>query len=122
MVTELSDNWKKVLESERIAVVKCWASWCGPCRFYAPHFQRFSENLDVYNEVPIKYYQSDNDKLLDLKEEYNVDRLPCTMFLIHGVLVAKIHGVTRQSIIEKTLQQVLQIPYHITKRKNDDNT
>ena len=116
MVTELGENWKSVLEQDRIAVVKCWANWCGPCRFYAPHFQRFSENLDVYNEVPIKYYQSNNDVMSDFKEKYQVDRLPCTLFLIHSVLVAKIHGVTRQVIIEKTLDQVLKIPYQITKR------
>ena len=115
MVTELGKNWDEVLKRERIAVVKCYGTWCGPCKFYSPHFQRFSENIGVYNEVPIKYYQSDNDKLPDLKQMYRVDRLPSTIFLIHGILVATIHGVTRQAIVERTLQQVLQIPYHIKK-------
>lgn len=122
MVTELKEDWKKVLEKERIAVVKCWASWCGPCKFFAPHFQRFSENLEVYNGVPIKYYQSNNDVLVDLKREYNIEILPSTLFLIHGVLVVKIHGVTRQTVIEQTLTRTLKIPYHITKRIDNDNT
>jgi len=116
MVTELGKDWEKVLAGERIAVVKCWASWCGPCKFYAPHFQRFSENLDVYNDVPIKYYQSNNDVLTDFKEKYRVDRLPSTLFMVHGVFVAGIHGVTRQLVIEKTLDRVLATPYHISKR------
>ena len=118
MVTELQENWQEVLVGERIAVVKCWAGWCGPCKFYSPHFQRFSENVDVYNDTEIKYYQSNNDVLTDFKEKYEVDRLPATLFLIHGVLVAKIHGVTSQRIIEKTLDQVLEIPYHISKRNS----
>ena len=113
MVTELKDNWYEVLSKERIAVVKCYATWCGPCKFYGPHFQKFSENLPVYMGAEVGYYQANNDKLLDLKERYDIDRLPSTIFLIHGVLVRKMYGVTRQSVFENVLEQSLKIPYHI---------
>jgi thioredoxin 1 len=112
MVTELNEDWEEVLANERISVVKCYADWCGPCKFYSPHFQRFSDNLDVYNDTEIKYYQSNNDKLKDFKERYNVDTLPTTLFLVHGVLVYRLTGVTRQSVIEKLLMQTLKTNYH----------
>jgi len=116
MVIELDEDWEKELQRERISVVKCYATWCGPCKFYTPHFQRFSENVDVYNDVPIRYYQCNNDKITDFKIRYKVDRLPSTLFFIHGVLVTRIHGITRQSILEKVIDQVLEIPYHISKK------
>ena len=112
MVTELKEDWEEVLSKERIAVVKCYADWCGPCKFYGPHFQRFADNLSVYNDTGIKYYQSNNDKLKDLKEKFKVDRLPCTLFLIHGVMVYKLEGITRQGVFESLIDRTLQIPYH----------
>lgn len=111
MVAELKSDWKKVLEGERISVVKCYANWCGPCKFYGPHFQRFSENLDVYNDIEIKYYQCNTDELRDLKEEYKIDILPSTLFLVHGVLVYKLTGISRQSVIESLLDRTLKTPY-----------
>ena len=115
MVTELNDDWDDVLQKDRIAVVKCYGTWCGPCKFYSPHFQRFSENLDVYKDTEIRYYQSDNDRLKNFKHKFQVDRLPSTLFFIHGVLVTRISGVTTQRIMEKVIDQVLKIPYTITK-------
>lgn len=115
MVTELNEDWKKTLESERISVVKCYSSWCGPCKFYAPHFQKIAENLSVYNDVEIKYYQSNGDKLIDFKKTYGIDRFPTTLFLVYGVLVTAIQGVTRHKIVEKMLDKSLKIPYDIKK-------
>lgn len=111
MVTELGENWDDVLSKERISIVKCYADWCGPCKFYAPHFQRFSENLSVYNDTEIKYYQSNNDNLKGLKARYKVDALPSTLILIHGILVYKIKGVTRQTVLENLIEKALEIPY-----------
>lgn len=122
MVTELKEDWDYTLQKERIAIVKCYANWCGPCKFYSTHFQRFSENIDVYNDTEIKYYQSNNDLLKDFKEKYKVDVLPTTLFFIHGVLVARLTGVTTQKILTKVIDQVLKIPYKITKDKNDNDT
>jgi len=117
MVTELGKDWDDVLQKDRISVIKCYGTWCGPCKFYSPHFQRFSDNLTVYNEVPIMYYQVDHDKLVDFREKFKVDRLPSTLFLIHGVLVVTLPGITSQRIVEKVLGQVLEIPYEIKKRR-----
>ncbi len=115
MITELNKDWLNVLSKDRIAVVKCYGTWCGPCKFYSPHFQKFSDTFSVYNNEEIRYYQSDNDKLPDLGKKYMVDRLPSTLFLVHGILAYKIYGITRSKIFENILKHSLDIKYHIQK-------
>jgi len=115
MITELGKNWNEILTQERIAVVKCYGDWCGPCKFFSPHFQKYTENFNVYNDVPIKYYQSNNDKNRTFAKEYVVDRLPSMVFLVHGVMVYKIQGVSRQSVFEEILQKSLEVKFNVQK-------
>lgn len=115
MVTELGKNWEEIIPQERIAVVKCYGDWCGPCKFFAPHFQKYSDEFPVYMDTEIKYYQSNNDKNRTFAKEYVVDRLPITLFLVHGVLVYKIQGVTRQSVFEDILKKSLEVEFRVKK-------
>lgn len=113
MITEIGKNWKEILEKERIAVVKCYGDWCGPCKFFSPHFQKYTETFNVYNDVEIKYYQSNNDKNRLFAKEYVVEKLPSIVFLVHGVMVYKIEGVSRQSVFEEVLQKALDVKFRI---------
>ena len=43
-----ADFEEKVLNAEGPVLVDFWASWCGPCRQFAPTFEKASEaNTDV---------------------------------------------------------------------------
>ena len=116
MVVELGEDWNDVISNERISVVKCYATWCGPCKFYSSHFKKFSENYEVYNDTEIKYYQANSDILKDLSEKYKVDRLPTTMILVHGALVYKIQGITRSSVFEEALDKALKIKFTVERK------
>ena len=123
MVTELkNDTWEETLSKERIAVVKCYADWCGPCKFYAPHFQKFSENISVYNDTEIKYYQINNDKSLSFKREFKVTSLPSMLFFVHGVLVYKIEGVTREKVFKEILEKSLNVKFRVKGEQDECST
>lgn len=111
MIEELDDsNWRKI-ENDRISVVKVGASWCGPCRLLKPHYNRWSEDFSLYNYTEIRYYEVDGDRCLDFKKNYCIDRYPTTLFLIHGVVVFKLYGMTRLKVFEELLKKTLTVPY-----------
>jgi thioredoxin 1 len=110
MITHLSDaDYNDELSKERIAIVKVWAGWCGPCKFLDPHYRKWARDLNNINGVDIPYYSVDNDKNPKFLQQYRVKSLPSTLIMVHGAVVYKIEGVTRQSVVEDFIKKALRV-------------
>jgi thioredoxin 1 len=75
-------------EIEGYALVKFGASWCGPCKRYAPAFDKFAEeNPDV------KCFSIDAEKEQGLCEEYGISSIPVTLVFKNGKFLTKVSGI-----------------------------
>jgi len=73
-----------------IQVIRFHAEWCGPCRAYAPTWNKVvNENV----EAEVEFLEVDVDKDLSGKAaEYKIMSLPTTVVVKEGKIVAKKTG------------------------------
>ena len=73
-----------------IQVIRFHAEWCGPCRAYAPTWNKVvNENV----EAEVEFLEVNVDKDLSGKAaEYKIMSLPTTVIVKEGKIVAKKTG------------------------------
>lgn len=88
--------------AEGTVVVKFAATWCGPCRLYAPAFARVeSKNPEA------RFYEVDIDEEPELKETWSVVTVPTTVIFKEGREVARISGAQSTGKLDDLVKGVL---------------
>jgi thioredoxin 1 len=82
-----------------ISLVKFQASWCGPCKRYAPTFDAFAE------ENPnIKCFSVDAEAEQDLCTEFNVSSIPVTLLFKDGELKQTKNGILTKDQLSELIK------------------
>ncbi|KAJ6018286.1 Thioredoxin [Penicillium sp. IBT 35674x] len=92
-IKNLPDFLEKILNSQDLVLLDCFAEWCGPCKAIAPLIEQWS------NENPhIKFYKVDVDKADDVAQELNVRAMPTFMFFKGGEKVTEVVGADQMQV------------------------
>ncbi len=78
------NNFSSLIENK--AVVDFYASWCGPCKMFAPIFE------EVANEMDFNFIKVDTDNNSDLARGYGVMSIPTIILFENGSEVKRYIG------------------------------
>lgn len=57
---------EEILNSKGLAIVDCWAPWCGPCKMFGPVFEEVSNELKNIKFYKLNTEENNEDILNDL--------------------------------------------------------
>lgn len=80
---------EEVLNADKPVLVDFWASWCGPCRMFAPIIDTVAEEYP--DEVKVGKINVDEEN--ELAQQYRVASIPTLIMFKNGEAVKRSVGV-----------------------------
>jgi thioredoxin 1 len=104
-VIELTkENFEKIITSNPTVIVDYWAPWCGPCRGFAPVFERVAEqNPDVV------FAKVNTDDEQEIAGHFQIRSIPTLMVFREQIIVFSQPGALPQNALEQVVEKSRQL-------------
>ncbi|GAA4874210.1 thioredoxin [Serinicoccus chungangensis] len=99
-----ADTFEQTVTDNDIVLVDWWAEWCGPCKMFAPNYEKASEKYDdvVFGKVDTEDQQA-------LAQGAGISSIPTIMAFKEGVLVFRQAGALPARDLESVVDQVREL-------------
>src|SRR5450631_3679149 len=93
------ETFENTVTQPGITLVDWWASWCGPCRMFAPVFQAASEE-----HSDVRFGKIDTEGQQELATAAQITSIPTLMAFRDGILVFSQPGALPAPALEQIIK------------------
>ena len=105
-------NFEEAVEKPGILVLDWWASWCAPCRAFAPIFEKVAaKNTDI------TWGKVNTDAERELSATFQIRSIPTLMVFREGVLVFEQPGMLPEAALERLIGEIRGLDMEEVRKK-----
>jgi thioredoxin len=114
------ETFNETLDNNEIVIIDFWAEWCGPCKQFAPIFEKVAQdNPDItFGKVNTEEQQA-------LADQYGIRSIPTLMVSRDGIILLNQAGMLPEEAFGKLINHVKELDMdkvreEIAKDEEDD--
>jgi thioredoxin 1 len=96
-----AEDFESTITDNDIVLVDFWADWCGPCKRFAPIYEKASEE-----HTDITFAKLDTDANQELSGQLGIEGIPTLMAFREGVLVFNQAGALPGPALKQVIDAV----------------
>ena len=112
-VTE--DTFEETVSGEGILLVDAWADWCGPCKRFAPVFEKASEE-----HSDVTFAKLDTEANQGLAAALQIQSIPTLMVFRDSIMVFREAGALPPAALDDLIKQVKDLDMNEVRRQVEE--
>jgi thioredoxin 1 len=110
------ENLESTIETSDIVFLDFWASWCGPCRSFAPIYEQAAAKYP-----DIAWGKVDTDAQQELAATFDIRSIPTIMAFRGGIPVFSHSGVIPLAALDQLVTQIRGLDMDDVRRQYEES-